>query len=73
MKDSQRLQEKLHSILKSHSELKVINKWPWNDMEFHQIVWVVKDYVDNSGEVINEDPLNTWLEEYYFHLSQSKN
>ena len=31
----------------------------------------IQDYVNNSGDVTNDDPLYQWLEEYYFFSQES--
>lgn len=71
MKDSRKLQEKLYTILKKRTDLRVVCGWPWNDLEFKEIAALVKHYVESSGEVVNDDPLTEWLEEYQFFLSGS--
>lgn len=73
MKDTQKLQLKLQSLLKDHPKLRIGSKYPWNNLEFKEIAWVVQDYVNNSGDVTNDDPLQQWLEEYLFYSSQAGN
>lgn len=70
MKDSSKLQLKLHNILRKKPELGVSSDWPWTDLQFKEIAWVVQDYVDHSGDVTNDDPLHQWLEEYQFFLTE---
>jgi hypothetical protein len=72
MKSSEKLKEKLRYLLRGYSGVKVRSSWPWNDLEFREIAWVVQDYVNNSGEVVNEDPLHEWVEEYNFFRSETK-
>lgn len=71
MKNQRKLQEKLRLILSKHPRLKVNTSADWDDVTFKQVVWVVNDYVTNSGEVVQEDPLYSWLEEYNFFLTES--
>lgn len=71
MKDSRKLQEKLNNLLKGRNDLKVFCQWPWNDLEFKEVATVVKTFVERNGEVVNDDPLTEWLEEYQFFLSGS--
>lgn len=70
MKDPVRLQNKLKGILKKRSDLRLEFSIPCTPERLKEIAWVVQDYVNNSGNVINEDPLNEWLEEYNFFLNQ---
>ena len=70
MKDSRKLQEKLHSILKGRSDFRAFCQWPWNDLEFKELALTVKAYVEANGEVINDDPLLEWVEEYQFFTSE---
>lgn len=70
MKDSRKLQQKLHNLLKKHPKVRVGTPLPWDELTFKEIVWVVQDYVNNSGDVTNEDPLQEWLDEYLFWSSQ---
>lgn len=72
MKSSEKLKEKLRCLLRSYPGVKVGASWPWNDLEFREIAWVVQDYVNNSGDVVNEDPLHEWVEEYNFFRSETK-
>lgn len=69
MKSSQRLKEKLHGILPDKVDLAGCN-WPWTDSELEGIAKDVQRYLNQSGDVINEDPLIDWLEEYKFFLSE---
>jgi hypothetical protein len=71
MKDSRKLQEKLHKLLKGRSDIRAFCEWPWNDLEFKEIASLVKSFVERNGEVINDDPLVEWLEEYHFFLSET--
>lgn len=70
MKDQARLQQKLFSLLKGHHKLKVSGELPWSDAQFKEIAWVVNDFVVNSGDVTNDDPLYSWLEEYQFYYQE---
>jgi hypothetical protein len=71
MKSSEKLKEKLRYLLRSYPGVKVGASWPWNDLEFREIAWVVQDYVNNSGDVVNEDPLHEWVEEYNFFRTET--
>jgi hypothetical protein len=70
MKDPVRLQTKLFALLKKRSDINVSFTVPCSEETFKEVVWIVKDYVTNSGGVINDDPLNEWLEEYQFFVNQ---
>jgi hypothetical protein len=70
MKDPSKLQSKLNDILKGRHDLRVFCKWPWNDLEFKEVASMVKAYVESNGEVIEDDPLHGWLEEYQFFISE---
>lgn len=71
MKDSTKLQSKLYKILPKYPGLRLnLTVPPWSDREFYETSWVVEKYIQQSGEVINDDPLQEWLEEYQFFLSQ---
>lgn len=70
MKDPAKLQQKLIAALRQHSELKLNLHLPCSDTEFSEIAWVVQDYVNQNGDVTNDDPLHAWLEEYQFYLTQ---
>jgi len=72
MKSSEKLKEKLRLLLKNYPGLKVSARWPWDQQTFQEIAWVVQDYVNNSGDVINEDPLHEWVEEYNFFRFETK-
>jgi hypothetical protein len=72
MKDSAKLQEKLNSLLKGRHNFRAFCQWPWNDLEFREIALMVKAYVERNGEVVNDDPLSEWLEEYHFYYSEVK-
>lgn len=66
MKDPSKLQEKLREVLKRHSNLKLCFEDHPSREVLKDIAWVVQDFVNNSGDVTNDDPLHEWLEEYYF-------
>ena len=68
MKDPLKLQRKLVGILSKHPNLKLSTKMPWSEEQFKEIAWIVKDYVEHSGDVTNDDPLHEWVEEYHFYL-----
>jgi hypothetical protein len=57
-------------LLRKCPNIKVNSALPWDDLTFREIVWVVQDYVNNSGDVTNEDPLQEWLDEYLFCSGQ---
>lgn len=70
MKDPLKLQRKLVDLLKEHPNLKLNDKLPWSEALFRENAWVVKDFVTNSGDVTNDDPLHSWLEEYHFFCQE---
>lgn len=70
MKDPLKLQSKLAGLLPKYSKLKLSSNLPWSEERFKEIAWVVKDYVNNSGDVTNDDPLHEWVEEYNFYLQE---
>lgn len=70
MKDPVRIQTKLQALLKKRPDLNISFPVPCSEENFKEVVWIVLDYVTNSGVVINDDPLNEWLEEYQFYASQ---
>lgn len=70
MKTLLKLQQKLSDALKHQSALQVSLKVPCTEQEFREVAWVVQDFVNQNGDVTNEDPLYSWLEEYQFFLSQ---
>lgn len=70
MKDSSKLQRKLAEALNRHPRLGVSLRVPCTDSQFREIAWVVQDYVAHSGDVTNDDPLQEWLDEYLFFVSQ---
>lgn len=71
MKDPLKLQNKLYGILSRYPNLRLNPRTPpWDAREFREIAWVVDNYVRESGEVVNDDPLQAWLEEYQFYHSQ---
>lgn len=65
------LQRELHLLLQKTPNLKVLLKEPyWSDQEFREIIWVVKDFVNQSDDVIQDsNPLVNWLDKYQFFLS----
>lgn len=72
MKDPLKLQEKLRGILKGKSDIKVPLHSTWSEEQLKYAAQTVQNYVYQSGEVINDDPLHEWLEEYYFFLSETQ-
>lgn len=72
MKDPQKLQAKLLNLIKNYPNLHVGSSCPWDPLTFQEVAWVVQDYVNNSGEVVNDDPLQEWVEEYNFFRSEKK-
>ncbi len=74
MKSPAKLQEKLLRLLKGTPALHVMPspELPWNDLDFKEVAWIVKDFVDNNESVIECDPLKDWLEEYRFFKADSK-
>jgi hypothetical protein len=45
---------------------------PWNDLDFKEVAWIVKDFVNQNPEVIEGDELQEWLEEYTFFTADRK-
>lgn len=70
MKDPAKLQRKLAELLRKHPRLKVSKEPPWDDLHFKEIAWIVKNFVEKSGDVTNDDPLHSWLEEYHFFCQE---
>lgn len=70
MKDSRNLQHKLYLILKSKQDFRAFCQWPWNDLEFRELALMVKAYAEANDDVINDDPLLEWLEEYHFFIAE---
>lgn len=71
MKDSLKLQRKLSLLLPKYPGLRLKpGNPPWTPSEFRRISSEVNLYATQSGEVVNDDPLYDWLEEYQFFLSQ---
>ena len=73
MKDPQKLQRKLKSLL-ANSKLHVGFDFekPWDDLILREVAWVVEDHVNHNPEVIECDPLKDWIEEYKFFVADSK-
>lgn len=69
MKNPSKLQGKLVELLRHTPALNILPSYsrPWNDLEFHEVAWVVQDFVNQNQEVIECDPLKDWLEEYKFY------
>ena len=74
MKSPMKLQEKLVQLLRGTPALNVLpsHQLPWNDLELKEVAWVVQDFVNQSSDVTNSDPLKDWLEEYRFFLADRK-
>lgn len=72
MKSAIDLQRKLREALKHQASLKISLNLPCTEEEFKQVAWVVVDYVNQNGDVTNDDPLHNWVEEYLFFLSQDR-
>jgi hypothetical protein len=72
MKDSQKLQKKLREVLRNKPNIRVSLPAIWTEEQFKEVAWIIQDYVNQSGDVTNDDPLQEWLEEYHFFLAQSK-
>lgn len=70
--ESSNLQSKLFKILQIHPKLKLSIQWPWTEMEFKEIVWTVNDYLAQNSHLTDEDPLQTWLDEYEFWKDAEK-
>lgn len=74
MKDPLKLQTKLYQIVSKNPGLRLnLTAPPWGELEFSGISHLVERYVRESGEVVNDDPLHEWLEEYQFYLTQKPN
>lgn len=70
MKDPRKLQDKLWSLTRGRPGLSLgSSKPPWDAQTFREKFWIVQDYVNNSGDVTNEDPLQEWVEEALFFFS----
>lgn len=69
-----KLQEKLVQLLKGTPALNILppHQSPWTDLELKEVAWVVQDFVNQSSDVTNSDPLKDWLEEYRFFLADRK-
>jgi hypothetical protein len=74
MKSPARLQKKLLQLLKGTPALHVMPnpELPWNDLDFKEVAWIVKDFVNQNPEVIEGDELQEWLEEYTFFTADRK-
>jgi hypothetical protein len=72
MKNSVTLQNKLQALLSKRPDLRVSFHPPCSEETFEQVAWVVEDYVANSGDVTNDDPLCHWIEEYQFYVESRK-
>lgn len=75
MKDPQKLQRKLLSLLKSNPKLHVLPnpELPWDDLMLREVGAVVSDYVNQSKSVIEtDDPLREWLDEVRFYFADLK-
>lgn len=69
MKSSQKLKEKLRRILLARASLDAYS-WPCTDSELDAVARSIENHLNQSGDVLNEDPLIEWLEEYKFFLSE---
>lgn len=72
MKDPSKLQAKLKELLKSRHNLRLSLDGNVSNEGLKGAAWVVQDYVNNSGDVTNDDPLYQWLEEYYFFSQEHR-
>jgi hypothetical protein len=74
MKSPAKLQEKLLQLLRGTPALHVMPspELPWNDLDFKEVAWIVKDFVNQNPEVIEGDELQEWLEEYRFFIADRK-
>lgn len=72
MKDPTKLHAKLQSLLRGHPNLRLSLDGPLSNEGLRDMAWIVQDYVDNSGDVTNDDPLYEWLEEYYFFCQEKR-
>ena len=65
------LQRELYLLLQKTPNLEVPLKEPsWNNQEFREIIWVVKNFVNQSDDVIQDsNPLVNWLDKYQFFLN----
>jgi len=73
MKDTRKLQQKLVELLRnSHLHVQFPFDRPWNDLELKEVAWIVGDYVNQSPDVVNCNPLHDWLDECRFHLAKLK-
>lgn len=72
MKDPSKLQVKLQSLLKNRHNIRLSLNEPMSKEMLREAAWVVQDYVSNSGDVTNDDPLYEWLEEYYFFSQEDR-
>ena len=74
MKSFRKMQEKLLVLLKNAPALKLFPNpnAPWSDLELKEAAWVVQDFVNQSREVVECDPLKDWLEEYKFFMADNR-
>jgi hypothetical protein len=65
------LQRELYLLLQKTPNLEVPLKEPcWSNQEFREIIWVVKNFVNQSDDVIQDsNPLVNWLDKYQFFLN----
>jgi hypothetical protein len=74
VKSPLKLQEKLLNILEGTPALSILppsSGW-WQNAEFEEVAWIVEDFVNANLEVVENDPLKDWLEEYKFAIADSK-
>jgi hypothetical protein len=63
------LKDKLVNALERHPELKSrLPDFESRPKSLREIAQEVESYIANSGQVINDDPLYDWLDEYRFSL-----
>lgn len=74
MKKLSNLQRKLEALLKGTPALTILppRDKEWSAQEFEEVARLVQNFVNQSPEVIECDPLKDWVDEYKFFTADRK-
>ena len=74
MKDPTKLQRKLEAILMGTPALNIMppSVGHWTNEELAEVASIVQNFVNQSNEVIEGDPLKDWVEEYKFFAADCR-
>lgn len=70
MKNLPKIKTKLIDVLRESNHKDLLSDAPWSDQRFFEVVSILKVRLIEDDEVINENPINLWFEEYSFFMDE---